>query len=236
MIKMESNMKNPGLVLIFFVTLLTLSACSETAIKTTAQELRNGMSFVSTSAANNMSVTSPENAERQKVCVRLGPDATFSENNSINLSFGGDREEVGNGENENEMVGRSLGIIALRDVVYNLCLANMNGTLTNAQYSEFLKMVIDRGFEIVEIEAAKEQITILESNAAGSAPMGGAKKSNAVELNATKHIGCNKGDLTAAMFAKWRKFSGPRGEIKPGVSYDCSEMTKWEDPEEVSAD
>ncbi len=171
-----------------------------------------------------MSVTSPGNAEHQKVCVRLGPDATFSETQGFSVSFGGESENTQSGENENEMVGRSIGVVAMRDVIYNLCLANMNGSISDEQYSKYLGRFIEKGFEILKIEAENEQIIISETNAVGAAPSsvskvgatGTAKQSKSA---AKENKNCPPEDSRGAY--AWKNF-----EKKKGVFYDCTDMDK----------
>ena len=93
------------------------------------------LEFVSTSAANSMSVTR-DIASTQKVCVRLGPDTTFNQQTSVSLNLSVSSENVGSGETEEELIGRTPAIIAVRDAMFSLCMLSLNGVISDKEYAK----------------------------------------------------------------------------------------------------
>ena len=78
--------------------LLFLISCSSVLpIKTTINGNEDGVRYVSTTAANNMSLLRGRDSN-ERTCVRLGPDATFSEQEGAGLSFKINNEKLSDSE------------------------------------------------------------------------------------------------------------------------------------------
>jgi len=145
--------------------LFFLVACSNNAaIKTIMSGKEDGVRFVSTTAANNMSLL--RNTEStEKACVRLGPDATFSDKFSSSVGFGKQSNGASSGLAESELVGRSIGIVGLRDIIFNLCLLNLNGIISDEEYAKQFVTVYSKGFDLLNNEVGNEMIVISEETA-----------------------------------------------------------------------
>lgn len=122
------------------------------------------LEFVSTSAANSMSVTR-DIASTQKVCVRLGPDTTFNQQTSVSLNLSVSSENVGSGETEEELIGRTPAIIAVRDAMFSLCMLSLNGVISDKEYAKKFSEINAQAFDLLKMEVQQETIIISESSA-----------------------------------------------------------------------
>ena len=90
------------------ITVLGLSACNvDSAIRQIQDDAEDGLTFFSTTAGNNITVTKKTD-EGRMVCIRHGPDATYSETKAALGIFSGGGGGGGAGEVENEMTGELL--------------------------------------------------------------------------------------------------------------------------------
>ena len=107
------------------------------------------------------------------VCVRHGPDATYNETKALLGIFSGGGGG-GAGEVENEMTGRTPAVVAVRDLLYNLCIANMNGVISNKEYVRQYTELQRQAFELYATEAEHTTISINESSAINQSAASGA--------------------------------------------------------------
>ena len=171
-------MKIKGLLMRIFTILLPLlfliSSCSSVLpVKTAINGNEDGVRYVSTTAANNMSLLRGRDSN-ERTCVRLGPDATFSEQERSGLTVKINGENFSDTETQAELIGRSIGIIGLRDIMFNLCLLNFNGIMSDEDYAKHFEKVYMKGFELLDTEIANEKITIIEKSAVNQSPVGSA--------------------------------------------------------------
>ena len=142
-----------------------LSSCDVAhTIRQVKDDADDGLSFFSSTAGNNITVTKKTDAGRM-VCVRHGPDAAYSETKAALGIFSGGSGGGGAGEVENEMTGRTPAIIGVRDLLYSLCLANLNGVISNEEYVRQYTELQKQAFELYATEAEHTTISINESSA-----------------------------------------------------------------------
>jgi len=147
------------------ITVLGLSACNVNhTIRQIQDDADDGLTFFSTTAGNNITVTKKTD-EGRMVCIRHGPDATYSETKAVLGIFSGGGGGGGAGEVENEMSGRTPAIVGVRDLLYNLCIANMNGVISNKEYVQQYTELQRQAFELYATEAEHTTILINETSA-----------------------------------------------------------------------
>ena len=133
------------------ITVLGLSACNvDHTIRQIQDDADDGLTFFSTTAGNNITVTKKTD-EGRMVCIRHGPDATYSETKAVLGIFSGGGGGGGAGEVENEMSGRTPAIVGVRDLLYNLCIANMNGVISNKEYVQQYTELQRQAFEFTKV-------------------------------------------------------------------------------------
>ena len=155
------------------ITVLGLSACNvDHTIRQTQDDADDGLTFFSTTAGNNITVTKKTD-EGRMVCIRHGPDATYSETKAVLGIFSGGGGGGGAGEVENEMSGRTPAIVGVRDLLYNLCIANMNGVISNKEYVQQYTELQRQAFELYTTEAEHTTILINESSASNQSAASG---------------------------------------------------------------
>lgn len=155
------------------ITVLGLSACNvDNAIRQIQDDADDGLTFFSTTAGNNITVTKKTDDGRM-VCIRHGPDATYSETKAALGIFSGGGGGGGAGEVENEMTGRTPAIVGVRDLLYNLCIANMNGVISNKEYVQQYTELQRQAFELYATEAEHMAISINESSASNQSAASG---------------------------------------------------------------
>lgn len=147
------------------IGLIALCSCDvDHAIRQVKVDADDGLSFFSSTAGNNITVTKKTGAGRM-VCVRHGPDATYSETRAALGVFSGGGGGGGAGEAENEMTGRTPAIIGVRDLLYSLCLANLNGVISNKEYVRQYTELQKQAFELYATEAERTTISVNETTA-----------------------------------------------------------------------
>lgn len=155
------------------IGLVILCSCDVAhTIRQVKDDADDGLSFFSSTAGNNITVTKKTGASRM-VCVRHGPDATYSETKAALGIFSGGGGGGGAGEVENEMTGRTPAIIGVRDLLYSLCLANLNGVISNEEYVRQYTELQKQAFELYATEAEHTTITIDESSASNQSASSG---------------------------------------------------------------
>ena len=155
------------------ITVLGLSACNvDNTIRQIQDDADDGLTFFSTTAGNNITVTKKTDDGRM-VCIRHGPDATYSETKAALGIFSGGGGGGGAGEVENEMTGRTPAIVGVRDLLYNLCIANMNGVISNKEYVQQYTELQRQAFELYATEAEHMAISINESSASNQSAASG---------------------------------------------------------------
>ena len=147
------------------ITVFGLSACNvDHTIRQVKDDADDGLAFFSSTAGNNITVTK-KTEDGRMVCVRHGPDATYSETKAVLGIFSGGGGGGGAGEVENEMTGRTPAVVAVRDLLYNLCIANMNGVISNEEYVRQYTELQRQAFELYATEAEHTTISINEASA-----------------------------------------------------------------------
>ena len=200
---------------------LVLLGCSENAVTTSLKKTDAGITTVSTSAANSMSITRSSNAE-EKICVRLGPDTSFNSDNSINVSLFGKSEQEASGETEGELIGRTPTVLFMRDLAYGLCIANLNETITDEEYLEALREFYSMGMDILKEEVKNESVAISESSATPDANFGGLKTADANTKSAqTKKLDCS--ELDGYLAIAYQNFL-ISDDYDATATYDCGNM------------
>ena len=155
------------------ITALGLSACNvDHTIRQLQDDAGDGLTFFSSTAGNNITVTK-KTEDGRMVCVRHGPDATYSETKALLGIFSGGGGGGGAGEVENEMTGRTPAIVGVRDLLYNLCIANMNGVISNKEYVQQYTELQRQAFELYATEAEHTAISINESSASNQSAASG---------------------------------------------------------------
>jgi hypothetical protein len=210
-------------LIIFAVSILT--SCAQSSLRTEAEKLGSGKVLLSTSAANSLTVTSPI-LPNDKICVRLGPDTAYNSSEKAMISVFGDVKSAGVGETETELVGRSIAVVFMRDAIYNLCIANMNGTISDEFYAETLEKFYMKGFDVLNEEIKNETITIIEKSALGQPVNIGdlGEKSGEGRSSSSSHkksIGCDT--LTLPMRNYFDRFKKSK-EYDDKAAYDCRNM------------
>ena len=71
------------------------------------------------------------------------------------------------------MTGRTPAIIGVRDLLYSLCLANLNGVISNEEYVRQYTELQKQAFELYATEAEHTTITIDESSASNQSASSG---------------------------------------------------------------
>ena len=177
--------------------LLFLISCSSVLpIKTTINGNEDGVRYVSTTAANNMSLLRGRDSN-ERTCVRLGPDATFSEQESSGMTFKGKSETISDAATQGELIGRSIGIIGIRDIMFNLCMLSFNGIISDEDYAKHFERVYIKGLELLDKEVANEKITIIEKSAVNQSQgfNGSKSSSNGTSSSSGALIKCPDGGL-----------------------------------------
>ena len=155
------------------ITALGLSACNvDHTIRQLQDDAGDGLTFFSSTAGNNITVTK-KTEDGRMVCVRHGPDATYSETKALLGIFSGGGGGGGAGEVENEMTGRTPAIVGVRDLLYNLCIANMNGVISNKEYVQQYTELQRQAFELYSTEAEHTTILINEASASNQSAASG---------------------------------------------------------------
>ena len=202
------------------LSILVLFGCSERAITTTFKKTDSGITTVSTSASNSMSITRSSNAN-EKICVRLGPDTSFNSDNRINVSLFGRSEQAASGETEGELIGRTPTVLFMRDVAYGLCIANLNETISDEEYIEALREFYSMGMNILSEEVKNELITISEKSATPNANLGGLETATTISAK-TKTLDCS--ELSGGLKLKYLNFK-KSDDFDETATYDCGNMS-----------
>ena len=210
-------------LIIFAVSILT--SCAQSPLLTEAKKLDSGKVMLSTSAANSLTITSPK-LPNDKICVRLGPDTSYNSSEKAMISVFGDVKSAGVGETESELVGRSTAVVFMRDAIYNLCIANMNGTISDEFYAETLEKFYMKGFDVLNEEIKNETITIVEKSASGQPFNIGDKGGMSGEGRSSnsshkKSIGCDT--LKGSLRTHFDRFKATK-EYDDKAAYDCTNM------------
>lgn len=188
------------------ITVLGLSACNvDHTIRQVKDDAGDGLTFFSSTAGNNITVTK-KTEDGRMVCVRYGPDATYSETKALLGIFSGGAGGGGAGEVENEMTGRTPAIIGVRDLLYNLCIANMNGVISNKEYVQQYTELQRLAFELYATEAEHTTVSINESSASNQTAVSGVNvnvdgintpvknKNNSSNSNMSENSSANEDD------------------------------------------
>ena len=71
------------------------------------------------------------------------------------------------------MTGRTPAVIGVRDLLYSLCIANLNGVISNKEYVRQYTELQNRAFQLFGIEADNTKIVLSEGNAANQSAASG---------------------------------------------------------------
>lgn len=111
-------------------------------------------------------------------CSEPSPDATFSQEESMNFSFvsnttGNDSSGESEGSGEGEMEGRTPAVMMTRELMYRLCEFSRNNKLSKEEAISLYRENLSIIKAIAEIQASKTNISSTESlNKSVSSPEG----------------------------------------------------------------
>lgn len=142
--------------------LLTLSGCAQTP--EVYSERVGGSTLVISTAGANIS-TSRLADGNEILCVRLGPDAAFDSSFNVNVISVGRSEGENSAEEEVELTGRTPVNALIRDTLFHLCTLRQSQIITAGEYSELVRYVIKRGFELSSMEIERLTIEIQQGSA-----------------------------------------------------------------------
>lgn len=161
----SSNHSRPGIFcqsLLSASVLIALGGCTVLTPKPVHTDLTPGKAITGTAAISHTMVLEPE--KKPYICQQPGPDATYDASGSEGFTFinigdkGGESASEVNAEQE--MEGRTPGLMLARELFYRLCEFAYNQKLDQQQAVDLYRQNLSVIEKISEIQAGRTDIKI----------------------------------------------------------------------------
>lgn len=152
---------------------MAIFICAGCASPLPTKQITMGQSTLLAASAGSGFTTLKTVDNNEIMCVRMGPDATSDTNRDFNIGISlgmsqSDRSGSGSDDNQVEMIGRTPANVLVRDLLYQTCIMRQSKLISDAQYQNYVSMILQEGFKLSnkELEVLKLDI---KSNSAGAA-------------------------------------------------------------------